>query len=383
MSSAREGTSSRSAAGASRGTEVAWHLEYPSGEYDAAREGAAVVDRSRRGRWRITGRDPEKILSGVLTCSIPSPAEVGEGGALRGAGVYGAVLTPKGRLVTDLRLFPRGFFGDAFLLEIAAAGIEGLRSHFGKYVPPLFARAEEVTEETGMITVLGPEAAGILDRTLPRMPWETGELKILEENAFLGLAGEENGDGVRIVRCGTPDVPAFDLVGTREALNVLGARLEKEGARPVGHRVWEILRIEGGRPAFGTDMDEETIPVEAGIHRRAIDYEKGCYTGQEVIVRIRDRGRVNWHLRGLLLGEAPPPEPGTELFEEGGEKSVGRVTSAGPSPRFGQVAGLGYVRREVEPPATLRIGSGEGEEVGVRELSDEGWCLGEEDPGRT
>jgi hypothetical protein len=97
-------------------------------------------------------------------------------------------------------------------------------------------------------------------------------------------------------------------------------------------------------------MDENTIPIEAGIQDRAIDSGKGCYTGQEVIVRIRDRGHVNRHLRQIMLGHAPTPAKGTELFEEGSEKAAGVVTSAVQSPRFGQTVALGYVKRGVTGP---------------------------------
>ena len=95
-------------------------------------------------------------------------------------------------------------------------------------------------------------------------------------------------------------------------------------------------------------MDESTIPIEAGIHHRAIDYEKGCYTGQEVIIRIRDRGHVNRHLRTLHLGDAAAPSKGTELTEPGGEKAIGWITSSVESPRYGETLALAYVRRGIE-----------------------------------
>ena len=141
-------------------------------------------------------------------------------------------------------------------------------------------------------------------------------------------------------------------------------RLQEHGAVPVGAGAWHTLRVESGYPEFGVDMDDGTIPVEAGLVDVAFDHDKGCYTGQEVIVRIRHRGRVNWHLRALRFGEVAA-RPGAQLFEAGGTKVRGRVTSVADSPRFGQVIGLGYVRREVEPPAVLRLGSGEGSPVGV------------------
>jgi hypothetical protein len=138
------------------------------------------------------------------------------------------------------------------------------------------------------------------------------------------------------------------VYGPAGAVEALWETLVHGGAHPAGLGVWTTLRVEAGRPAYGTDMDEDTIPVEAGIHDRAIDYAKGCYTGQEVIVRIRDRGHVNRELRQLMLGDVPAPRPGAELFVEGSEKPVGHITSAVESPRFAQTVALGYVRRGVE-----------------------------------
>ena len=136
--------------------------------------------------------------------------------------------------------------------------------------------------------------------------------------------------------------------GPTGAITALWKAMVAAGAVPAGLGVWSTLRVEAGRPVFGTDMDDKTIPVEAGIHERAIDYAKGCYTGQEVIVRIRDRGHVNRHLRQLMLGDVPAPHRGAELFVEGSAKSVGYVTSAVESPKFGQTVALGYVRRGTE-----------------------------------
>jgi folate-binding protein YgfZ len=113
--------------------------------------------------------------------------------------------------------------------------------------------------------------------------------------------------------------------------------------------VWSTLRVEAGRPAFGSDMDADTLPPEAGIDRRAIDHTKGCYTGQEVIVRIRDRGHVNRQLRRLELGDVPTPVEGSELLAaDGSGKVVGRITSAVQSPRYRGVLALAYVARGVE-----------------------------------
>ena len=158
--------------------------------------------------------------------------------------------------------------------------------------------------------------------------------------------------------------PSWNVWVAADGASGVWERLQGLGAVPVGAGAWHTLRVESGFPEFGVDMDDGTIPIEAGLGDCAFDHGKGCYTGQEVIVRIRHRGRVNWHLRGLRFGDAPA-RPGMKLFEPGGTKARGRVTSVADSPRFGQVIGLGYVRREVKPPGVLRLGGGDGVEVGV------------------
>jgi folate-binding protein YgfZ len=126
-------------------------------------------------------------------------------------------------------------------------------------------------------------------------------------------------------------------------------------------------------------MDEDTMPAVAGIVGRCVDPTKGCYTGQEVVVRIRDRGHVNRHLRGVLLDEQSPPELGTSLFLPGNDPVVGTIRSLVRSPRFDRMIALAVVRREIQPPASLSIGSPRGPRGEVRALSDAGWVLVEGD----
>jgi folate-binding protein YgfZ len=161
---------------------------------------------------------------------------------------------------------------------------------------------------------------------------------------------------------------AFDVLGAAASLSSLWTLLLADVGEPLSTEDWTTLRVEAGRPAYGAELDDSTIPVEAGIQNRVVDYEKGCFTGQEVLIRIRDRGHVNRLLRGLRMGQIDPPAPGTPLFREGEERPLGAVTSAVRSPLFGESIGLGYVRREVEPPAQLRLGSPTGLPVRVSDL---------------
>lgn len=349
------------------------HYGDPRAEYEAATGGAAVLGGPPRALWVVEGRAPAKMMDGILTNRVPPfPEETPGGGALSGRALYSAILTPKGKIVTDLRTWWRGAGEeDGLLLDLPDAGVEPARAHFRKFLPPRFATVAELTDGTGRVSVVGPGAAAVVEEVLAE--WAAG-VEGMEEGEVRIEAGGGGGDAgaLHLLDARELGVRGFDLLGPALRIEELRAALEAAGATPAGRAVRETLRIEAGRPAFGVDMDGDTIPVEAGIHDEAIDYAKGCYTGQEVIVRIRDRGRVNWHLRGFLLGDAPSPAAGTELFRDGEERAVGRITSSADSPRFGQTVALGYARREVEPPAELRLGGPEGAVVEVRDL-DGGW----------
>src|SRR5690606_16123053 len=148
----------------------------------------------------------------------------------------------------------------------------------------------------------------------------------------------------------------FDVIVRSDVAERVWERLTEAGARPAGHATLDVLRIEAGSPRWGAELDETTIPLEAGLRERAISETKGCYTGQEVIIRILHRGHVNWLLRGILLGDAAAPARDTPLLDPGAGRKVGRITSAAWSPKHSQTIALGYVRREVEPGTELHLG---------------------------
>ncbi len=304
------------------------HYGDPAGEYEAARRHAVVVDRGDRVVLRVSGRDPVRMLHGLFTNDLAGAAE--------GAAVYGAFLTPKGRMVADARLVRQGAI---VLVETAGAAEAALREHFRKYVPPLFARVEEVSG-LAVLGAYGPDAA-----------------------AALGDVAAAEGRAIRLPPLELPEGDGGDLVLPADAMEEAWRRLVAAGARPAGHGTLEVLRIEAGRPRWGAELDETVIPLEAGLKERAISTTKGCYTGQEVIIRILHRGHVNRNLRGLLLGDAPDPARGAVLTLPGEERAVGTVTSACASPARGQTVALAYVRREVEPGRRVIVGGQEAEVV--------------------
>jgi folate-binding protein YgfZ len=363
------------------GTRVPLHYGDLEAEYRAVLEAGVVVDRSHRAFLPVEGRQPARMLTGVVSGTMPPEPTYPAEGIREGRAPYSLVLTPKGKVVTDLRLFRlEAGEGGAHLMDVPAAGHAGLMEHLTRYLPPRFARVTEPPEPLGLLTVVGPRAAEVLSREVLGLRVGDEELEDLDEGDERVL---EDGSrlGIRVVRNTDVHPTAFDVLAAAASLKTFWSRMIELGFHPAGLKTWDTLRIEKGRPAYGVELDRDTIPPEAGVVGRAIDHQKGCYTGQEVIVRVRDRGRVNRHLRGLLLGDLPEVEPGASLFIPGRDRPAGEIRSVTASPRFGQGAALGYLRREAEPPTVARLGAPDGPEVQVRALTDEGWDLVEGDPG--
>lgn len=361
-------------------------------EYRAAREGAGVFPRTDRRFLRVHGKAPGEMLKGVVTGRIPSPPPATEASLSKGEASYSALLTPKGKLVTDLRIFG-GAEASSFLLELPLAGFEAGWDLLRRVMPPRLARVEVVDPQPAFLTLAGPRAPSLLRQGLLASGGEggwgadlqdlEGTLQTLREGEALWISSPK---GVRLLV--TPDLHRPDLSWDLMVLvpsdgeDLLGGLLEG-GAVPLSPDTWAVLEVEGGRPVFGEDMDQDTLPMEAGIQERAIDHAKGCYTGQEVVVRVRDRGHVNRRLVGLLLGRHQPlPSRGSLLFRSGSEKEAGWITRAVWSPTFGQGAALGYLRREVAAGEEVRVLHPQGPPAQVVELGPDGWRFGGKESSR-
>lgn len=317
--------------------------------YDAAHEGALVVDRTDRALIRVTGREPVKMIHGLVTNDVA--------GAPEDRGVYALLLTPKGKMLADLRIFRRP---DGLLLECDADARDNVTDTLRKFVPPLFAKWS-ISDGFAEVGAYGPRAAERVAQALGiDLPAEAPEHAVF-------VAPAESGE-LLVVRTAYAGVDGWDAIGPAAAIDGLRAALLDAGATRGGLGALDVLRIEASRPRWGAELTQDVIPLEAGLREIAISEKKGCYTGQEVIVRILHRGHVNWHLRGMLLGDSPPPEPGAVLLDPAEGRKLGRITSACASPRHGQTIGLGYARRELTLPATLRLERADGPEVTVVEL---------------
>jgi tRNA-modifying protein YgfZ len=270
--------------------------------YADARSRAALIERTDRAVTRLYGRDPVRMIQGLVTNDVANTPV--------GTPVYAAFLTPKGKMVGDARVI-RHANNDVWI-EADIAALENIETHLKKTVPPLFARAERI-RDTRVIGVYGPASADV------QIPSE------------LQLATSYTGDaGIDFIVRGQATLPDLPRLTYDEL---------------------ETLRIEASSPRWGAELNEDVIPLEAGLRHAAISETKGCYTGQEIIIRILHRGHVNRHLRGLLLGDAQVSKDAEITTRE--DKTVGKVTSACNSPLLRQTIALAYIRREVTPGETV------------------------------
>lgn len=318
-------------------------------QYQALRGGAAIVERSGRGRLRLSGTDRRSYLQGLLTNDI---AALGPG-----AGCYAAYLTAQGRMIADMRVFE---LGDAILIDLEGFVAGTVRDRLAQFVFSEDVEIEDLTARTIQIGVYGPDAPRVLAAALAaeRAPGELSpDADTLEAMALYANARwDVRGSPVHVLRSDDFGVAGFDLVGDPALREIAGA-LRAAGAIDVSDDAVEIVRIEAGRPKFGADMDEETIPLEAGLEDRAISRTKGCYVGQEIIIRVIDRGhgRVARRLVAVRLDSTRVPARGEPM--RAGDRDIGRVTSAAFSPHLDAPIALGYVHRDfVEPGTALAVG---------------------------
>jgi folate-binding protein YgfZ len=308
----------------------------PVVEYEALRAGCMLVDRGERQRLAFAGDKAADTLTGLVTNDVV--------GLEAGAGQYAAALTPKGKIVADLRVFRQP---DRLLVDTSARAAEGWMATVRKYVNPRLARCTDLSEQLGDVGVFGAQSRRVAAELTGLNP---GALQILP---LYGHVVVQHARGpVVVARVPDAGLEGYELLAAPEVLRELWPRAVAAGATPTGLEAWEVARIEAGRPEWGLDITDGTLAQEANLDElHAISYTKGCYTGQETVARVHFRGHVNRHLRGLRTSHDLPLPYGAQLIDATG-KAVGDVRSATLSPRLGNIA-LAMVRREVEPGAVL------------------------------
>lgn len=320
------------------GRPVILHFGEPAGEYEALRRGALLIDRSARSRVRVTGTKAAEVLTGLVTNDV--------GALLPGQGQYAAALTAKGKIVADVRIFADA---GSYLLDTPPRAAAGWLAMLKKFVNPRLAPVEDISSACADLGIFGVRAREIV-ATVTGVPSAT--LEALPPYGHIPASVE--GTPISVARVPDLELEGYELFVNMAEAGALWQRLAAAGATPGGLSAFEVARVEAGRPEWGIDIDDTTIPQEANFDDfHAISYTKGCYVGQETVARVHFRGHVNRHLRGLR-SVAERQLPFRAQLRDAAGKPVGEVRSAVISPRLGGVA-LGMVRREVPAGATLAV----------------------------
>lgn len=322
------------------GVEIVSTFDAPQAEYAAIRKACGLMDRCFRGVLEIGGKDRCSFLNNFLT-NLTWSRET-KSGMSAGAGVYAFLLNAKGRVVADMNVLETG---ESVLLETDARLIPVIRPALEKFVFTEKVTFTDRSREWSELGLYGPGALGVLQ--------EAGA--VLGELPDLGSRRVElGGVAVLVFRDDPCGVPGYHLLVPRSAAGEVWTKLtepyavqtNKRSLRPVGWAMFNACRVEAGRPLYGIDFTDQSLPAETGLFERAVSVTKGCYLGQEIVARMYARGQVARRVVGLRTEDGGLPTAGAELRDASGEQVVGMVTSSTISPVLGNAAvALATVRK--------------------------------------
>jgi folate-binding protein YgfZ len=284
--------------------------------------GCGIAKLSDRAQIKLGGKDRTRWLNGMITNNIRDLAA--------GHGVYAFVLNPQGQIQGDLYAYNAGEF---LLIDTDRTQLENILKLFRRYI--IMDKVEITEADNVMIQVMGPKTVEVLAKAEFQLP----ELQPLQ---FVGLRW--NDFDCMIVRKDTPGIVSFEIWCSPEAGKLILQKLIDCGVESVNAGALELLRVACGIPRYGQDINEKNLPQETE-QARALNFNKGCYIGQEIVERIRSRGNVHRKFSGFLING---PLPGLKTTIEIDGKNAGEITSVASLPRNGgqQNVALGNLRRE-------------------------------------
>jgi len=298
-------------------------------EYRDAKQTVALFDTNWHVILVLTGRDRVRYLHAISSNNIQALEN--------GRGTLALLLNPQGHILAELEVYA---LPEKLLVLSHAALRERTVTTLKKYVIGSQVQIDDQTDRMGSLAVEGPRAIEVITEVCGATPSDLPEISVIEATA----------DGLPCYLLGRSHFgqPGVELIAPRESLVPLWRKLlaavRARGGEPIGMAALNALRLEAGIPWFPADFNDAMIPHEAAIETTHISFNKGCYTGQEIVERVRSRGHVNRKRVLLRFSTATPPAPGTKLRAAGAE--VGYITSAAFSPAAGTSIGMGYVRRE-------------------------------------
>jgi len=296
--------------------------------YDALRSTAAWLDLSGRGKIVVTGEDRARLLHAMTTNQIQELQP--------GDGCYAFFLNAQGRILADANVFCRQ---NDFLLDVEPEERAPLLEHLDKFIIADDVTLEDGTSRIATVDLEGPEALALAARM---------GVPISENQPEKPLAHTLWNEVVvaRVSFTGAPGLRFF--IPTDQKPRVMEL-LQEAGAREASVDAARVVRLEHFKPRFGEDIFTTTLSQETQ-QMHAVNFNKGCYIGQEIVERVRSRGLVHRLLAGVEIDSTEVPAADTRLFQ--GEENAGKMASAAFSPALGKVVGLAYLRRELAEPGT-------------------------------
>ncbi|HKO36327.1 MAG TPA: glycine cleavage T C-terminal barrel domain-containing protein [Pyrinomonadaceae bacterium] len=293
-------------------------------EYTAVRDGGAgLFDQSSRGRILVSGSEAVMFLNGLITNDMKSLAV--------NSWMAAAFANVQGRLLAAVRIAHRE---DGFLIDTESATRETVITLLDRFTLAGDFHLQDLTDETAMFSVQGRRASEVISRVFGAEAASAERHKLV--NAQFGNMT------VNVIRATHTAEDGFDLfIEANNSLKV-GDALTAAGAAPISNATFETLRIEAGVPFYGIDMDENNVVTETNLDD-AVSFTKGCYLGQEIIVRIKHRGHVAKKLSGVVLDDLTPVPRNSKIISSEG-KEIGRVTSSVFSPPLDRAIALGYLK---------------------------------------
>jgi aminomethyltransferase len=290
---------------------------------EALRDGAALLDLSRRGRIRVTGEDRARLLHAMSTNHVQQMKP--------GEGLYTFFLDAQGRILADAFLL---CFADHFMLDTEAATRESLAAHLDRFIIADDVALEDITGQTFCLAVEGPRAVHVAGEAGTPIPYRRG-------------AHVRWGDltAAAVSATGEPGVRLYGPLGDREETVRM---LEGAGALAASPEDAELARLRHFLPVYGVDITDRTLSQETQ-QTRAMHFQKGCYLGQEIVERVRSRGHLNRLLMGFRGQGDTAPQHAAKVLVEG--KEAGEVSSAGAAQ--GEFFGLAWVRTPHAQPGAM------------------------------
>ena len=314
-----------------RGATTAARFAGTEAELAALRAGCAIYDLGFRAKIELTGTDRVRWLNGMVTNNIRDLAV--------GQGIYAFLLNPQGHILGDLYAYNRG---ESIAVDTDVAQIEKILATFDHYIIMDDVAVKNLSGELTAIGIAGPKAREVLRAAKLDFP----ELKPLQIHS-VQCDCECGCLDCTFVRADDPLIESYEIWVAPPQVKSLWDTLVKAGATRVGFEALELQRIVSGMPRYGVDIRERDLPQETE-QTRALNFNKGCYVGQEIVERIRSRGAVHRKFTGFVSDASVVP--GSKIVT--GEKEVGEITSAASikiSDQERNIA-LGYIRREAGTP---------------------------------